>query len=62
MDSKYDKGFTLVELLIIIVILCILATISVFAVRGIADQDQKSACIAHASKQTVTAAYYPCRV
>ncbi len=62
MESKNDNGFTLVELLIIIVILCILATITVFAVRGIADQDQKSACIAHASQQTVTATYFPCRI
>jgi prepilin-type N-terminal cleavage/methylation domain-containing protein len=62
MERKHDRGFTLVELLIIIVILCILATIAVFAVRGVADQDQKSACIAHASQQTVTATYYPCRV
>ncbi len=35
MDNKQDKGFTLVELLIVIVILGILATVTVFAVRGI---------------------------
>ncbi len=40
MDNKQDKGFTLVELLIVIVILGILATITVFAVRGITDQGQ----------------------
>ena len=33
--EKKDKGFTLVELLIVIVILGILATVTVFAVRGI---------------------------
>jgi prepilin-type N-terminal cleavage/methylation domain-containing protein len=44
MDNKQDKGFTLVELLIVIVILGILATVTVFAVRGITDQGQKSAC------------------
>ena len=44
MESKKDKGFTLVELLIVIVILGILATVTVFAVRGITDQGQKSAC------------------
>jgi prepilin-type N-terminal cleavage/methylation domain-containing protein len=38
MDNKQDKGFTLVELLIVIVILGILATVTVFAVRGITDQ------------------------
>ena len=38
MENKQDKGFTLVELLIVIVILGILATVTVFAVRGITDQ------------------------
>lgn len=44
--EKQDKGFTLVELLIVIVILGILATVTVFAVRGITDQGQNSACVA----------------
>jgi prepilin-type N-terminal cleavage/methylation domain-containing protein len=44
MENKQDKGFTLVELLIVIVILGILATVTVFAVRGITDQGQESAC------------------
>jgi type II secretion system protein G len=39
-----DKGFTLVELLIVIVILGILATVTVFAVRGITDNAQDNAC------------------
>lgn len=43
-DQKQDKGFTLVELLIVIVILGILATVTVFAVRGITDQGKTSAC------------------
>ena len=42
--EKQDKGFTLVELLIVIVILGILATVTVFAVRGITTQGQDSAC------------------
>ncbi len=42
--TKKDKGFTLVELLIVIVILGILATVTVFAVRGITDQGKTSAC------------------
>jgi prepilin-type N-terminal cleavage/methylation domain-containing protein len=37
-------GFTLAELLIVIVILGILATVTVFAVRGITDQGQGAAC------------------
>jgi prepilin-type N-terminal cleavage/methylation domain-containing protein len=44
MDNKQDKGFTLVELLIVIVILGILATVTVFAVRGITDRGQTNAC------------------
>ncbi|MCU1357943.1 MAG: ral secretion pathway protein [Acidimicrobiales bacterium] len=43
------KGFTLIELLVVIVILGILAAVVVFAVSGIADKGQKSACQAEAS-------------
>lgn len=41
-----DGGFTLAELLIVIVVLGLLATVTVFAVRGITDQGQESACAA----------------
>ena len=54
MENKQDKGFTLVELLIVIVILGILATVTVFAVRGITDQGQTSAC--NADQQTLQVA------
>ena len=54
MENKQDKGFTLVELLIVIVILGILATVTVFAVRGITDQGQNSAC--NADRQTLQVA------
>jgi prepilin-type N-terminal cleavage/methylation domain-containing protein len=40
---RADRGFTLVELLIVIVILGVLATVTVFAVRGITDQGESSA-------------------
>ena len=45
-EEKKDEGFTLVELLIVIVILGILATVTVFAVGGITNQGQESACSA----------------
>ena len=54
MNKNQDKGFTLVELLIVIVILGILATVTVFAVRGITDQGQDNACAV--SKRTVETA------
>jgi general secretion pathway protein G len=52
--QQKDKGFTLVELLIVIVILGILATVTVFAVRGITDQGKTSAC--QADKKTLETA------
>jgi prepilin-type N-terminal cleavage/methylation domain-containing protein len=42
--KKQDEGFTLIELLIVIIILGILATVVVFAVAGIRDSGDKSAC------------------
>ena len=39
-----ESGFTLLELLIVIVILGILAAIVVFAVSGVSDKGQTSAC------------------
>lgn len=57
--NRNDEGFTLVELLIVIVILGILATIVVFAVRGITDQGQDNACKATAKTYEVAIeAYY----
>jgi len=57
--EKQDKGFTLVELLIVIVILGILATVTVFAVRGITNQGQTSACDAtRKTYETAIEAYY----
>lgn len=54
MENKQDKGFTLVELLIVIVILGILATVTVFAVRGITTRGEQSAC--DAEKKTLETA------
>ena len=58
-EQKQDKGFTLVELLIVIVILGILATVTVFAVRGITDQGKTSACEAdQKTLETAIEAYF----
>jgi len=40
-DRRHD-GFSLVEILIVIVILGILATVSVFAVKGVTDRGETS--------------------
>lgn len=43
--KRQEEGFTLIELLIVIVILGILAAIVVFAVGGITDKGERSACL-----------------
>ena len=53
------EGFTLVELLVVIVILGILAAVVVFAVGGIGDKGQTSACKADESAlSTAEEAYF----
>ena len=56
--KKQDEGFTLIELLIVIVILGILATVVVFAVGGITDQGQTSACKAELKTMEVAVEAY----
>jgi len=41
---RSHRGFTLVEVLIVIVIIGILATVTVFAVRGITDRGEEASC------------------
>ncbi|MEX0848321.1 MAG: type II secretion system protein [Ilumatobacteraceae bacterium] len=55
---KKDMGFSLVELLIVIVILGILSTVTVFAVRGITDKGQTSACTSETRMLRVATATY----
>lgn len=58
-NTKQDKGFTLVELLIVIVILGILATVTVFAVRGITDESRTNSCAAEQKTiETAIESYY----
>jgi general secretion pathway protein G len=59
MENKQDKGFTLVELLIVIVILGILATVTVFAVRGITKSATDNSCsVEKRALETAVEAYY----
>jgi general secretion pathway protein G len=58
-QRRDDEGFTLIELLVVIVILAILAAIVVFAVGGITNKGQTSACDTDLKTiQTAEEAYY----
>ena len=58
MDSRGQSGFTLIELLVVIAILAVLAGVVVFAVGGITDNSQASACsIDKRTVQTAAEAY-----
>ena len=56
--SRTDRGFTLVEILVVIVILGILATVVAFSVRGVTNRGEVSACGADAKTLTTAADVY----
>jgi prepilin-type N-terminal cleavage/methylation domain-containing protein len=56
--ERPDRGFTLVEILVVIVILGVLAVVVAFSVRGFTDRGEAAACGADARTLTQSADVY----
>jgi len=55
---RTNRGFTIVEILVVIVILGILATVVLFTVRGVTERSETSACTGDARTLTTAADAY----
>ena len=55
---RSESGFSLVEMLIVVVVLGVLATVVVFSVRGLTSKGEESTCGADARTLTTAADVY----